>query len=59
MNEDLSRYCYFVNSSGAVRIYHGNKTVMGAGVKAKTMTSLLIIPALLVKVFFKIMQDLS
>ena len=52
MNEDLSRYCYFVNSSGAVRIYHGNKTVMGAGVKAKTMTSLLIIPALLVKVFF-------
>jgi hypothetical protein len=30
----------------------GYESVMGAGVKAKTMTSLLIIPALLVKVQF-------
>jgi len=30
----------------------GYESVMGAGVEAKTMTSLLIIPALLVKVQF-------
>ena len=38
----------------------GYKSVMAAGLEAKTMTSLLILPALLVKVqFFFVMQYLS
>ena len=46
-----------VARSGFVKHYN---PVLVAGVEAKTMTSLLILPALLVKVqFFFIMQDLS
>jgi len=46
-----------VARSGFVRWYY---PVLVAGLKAKTMTSLLILPALLVKVqFCIIMQDLS
>ena len=52
-----SKYCYFINTTGAVgvQIYHCPVTKAGS---AKTMTSLLILPALLVKVLF-VKQELS
>ena len=52
-----SKYCYFINTTGAVglQIYHCPVTEAGS---AKTMTSLLILPALLVKVLL-IKQELS
>ena len=54
-----SRYCYFINTTGVVgvEIYHFPVTEAGY---AKTMTSLLILPALLVQVLlFFIKQELS
>ena len=68
----MSRYnydCGQVYSQGIVNLltplagslYRHYKIVMGAGIKAKTMTSLLILPALLVKsaVNFFVMQEVS
>jgi len=45
-----SRYCYFLNTTGAVGLQIYRESVKVPEVKAKTMTSLLILPALLAKV---------
>ena len=44
-----SRYCYFINTTGAVGVQINHCPVTKAGL-AKTMTSLLILPALLANV---------
>ena len=48
MDGNLSRYCYFFNSTGAVRIYYQLLSCLESREQnAKTMTSLLIIPSVL------------